>query len=633
MSDQRLLHVTPTEGGLLSQYKKLRLERSKAFVGGEVYRWLETHTLSNEEEAAGYVVHTLKYLREKSPDDKTLQLERAESALRAEVVKWAPRFAKLWEGRAHFTIFTEPALDFASYLGLATHSDDTKGYDVLRTAGVIFTDAQRAIDEEALTLLASTGDEGEKLSSGIRDAIKKRDEICDRYFERRGVEKDKRHTDWDFVADANTIRGFLSLEPLKEIHDADVKKVGEDYFKEYPLEDTHPLVYKRKEIPEFVEKTGIQESEFDAFLFDLWQSETDEIWRSNIQVPRWAKWLMVALWTDVVAPQLERERLSLARVTAARIPMGVIETLHGNRQIGDSKIVGIESTVLVPLHNNKEGQLHLPLDVHVRGAKGVVALRNLFSGTDWKAYIISWLLWHREGGSMDGTFRWAAKPSLLKQFNIGGVSQGQITRVHGATFKGIQRSFDTVLTRYGISGIGIDGGVELKAKNPEPLINVHTKNGKVIHAVHAPLAMAGMREHNFAQAPESILSVDARRMPEAIGVVGFLRNYAQQIGKKGHVTKKLDAFLTDVKADRERQAKDGLAFWTSTYERYRLASEEGDLATLAIQGEGPSAIVTIEQTETMEAIYKDLYETHARKAKEAQRAAAIKATKGGGKRK
>ena len=257
MSDRRLVHVAPTDEGLLAQYERLRREYPKAWVGEEVSRWLETHNLSQVEKAAGYVVQTLTFLRENHPKDQILNSERAEIALRAEVVKWAPRFAKLWEGRAHFTIFVDAELDYASYLGLATHDGDNGE----RPASVIFTDAQKAIDEGALTLLASVGEKGKELSEDIRDRLKRRDEICDRYFERRGVEKAKRHTDWEFLEVANTIRGVISLQEMQAIHDTNVKKVGEDYFKEYPLEDTHPLVYRKDEKAALIAKTGIQEDE------------------------------------------------------------------------------------------------------------------------------------------------------------------------------------------------------------------------------------------------------------------------------------------------------------------------------------------------------------------------------------
>ena len=121
---QVFLRVTPTEEGLLRQYEQLRRERPKIHTGDEISRWLDTHNLSKVGSAAGYAAHVFKFLRDTYPNNQTLKLEQAELALRAEAMKWAPKFAKLWEGRAHFTIYVDPELDYASYLGLATHEDD-----------------------------------------------------------------------------------------------------------------------------------------------------------------------------------------------------------------------------------------------------------------------------------------------------------------------------------------------------------------------------------------------------------------------------------------------------------------------------------------------------------------------------
>ena len=291
-----LQHLDTSGKSLVEQHDNLRRDRQPSDLYDEqIFRWLLTDRLSTKEEAASYVLKTLNFLREKSPDDATLKSERAESALRDEFVRWAPKFALLWEGRAHFTVstVTDKERDSTSRVfSIATHSGDTQGADS------ILTDTQNAIDEDAISLLATTGEEGKKLSEDIRGAIERRDEICARYFSKRGLARG----DWEFVADTISIRRFLSLEPLQKTHDDDVKKGGG------PLEDTHPLVYIRKEIHEFVSKTGIQEKEFKPFLYDIWRSEMDDVWISDVNVPRWAKWLMVALWLDVVAPQLERER-------------------------------------------------------------------------------------------------------------------------------------------------------------------------------------------------------------------------------------------------------------------------------------------------------------------------------------
>lgn len=365
----------------------------------------------------------------------------------------------------------------------------------------------------------------------------------------------------------------------------------------------------------------------NGLVFSLWLGDGPVI--ASVDSKRNISFATV-LWNSIV-------KTALARTKAVRLPRAMLDTLHGNR--GANHIVPhneeIEETTLTYLSKQKGNQLHLPLDVGlVRGksGEGEIALRHLFSGIDWKAYILAWLKWLRDGGSMLGTFQWAAKPGLLRQFNLGGGA-----RVHGETFRGIQKSFDTVLTKYGISTIVIadERGerTTFRATSPEPLINVHTRNGKLLHAVHAPLAMAGMREHQFAQAPESILSVDARRMPEAIGLVRFLRDNAQKIGKDGYVKRPLDRFLTETHTDRTRQAKDGRSFWSDTFEKFQVASREGDLAVLAIDGEGPGAIVTIEQSQTMGDIYQDLYATHERKAKEARKGAALRASKAVRKRK
>ena len=298
------LRVTPTEEGLLRQYERLRKENPKCLVGDETERWLHTHNLSKVGSAAGYAAETYKFLCETYPSNQTLKLERAraEFALRAEAVKWAPKFAQLWEGKAHFTLYTDTGLTNATYIGLATHEDD--GGERIRN--VIFSDNQKAIDAEALALLASTGEKGKELSEQIQERLKQRDEILDRYFESIGIENDERHTGPEFQEDTNRIIAFLiAAEPTQKL--LTIGANGETVEMDVTEEKA-----------EFLATTDIQEDEFKTFLFDLWQAELEEVWSDDIdiQVPRWAKWLMVSLWFDVVGPLLEkayRKPASLAR--------------------------------------------------------------------------------------------------------------------------------------------------------------------------------------------------------------------------------------------------------------------------------------------------------------------------------
>jgi len=318
---QVFLRVTPTEEGLLRQYEQLRRERPKIHIGSEIDRWLDTHNLSKVGSAAGYAAQGFKFLCDTYPNNQTLKLEQAELALRAEAMRWAPKFAKLWEGRAHFTIYVDPELDYASYLGLATHDDD--GGERIRN--VIFSDNQKAIDAEALAILASTGEKGKELSEQIQERTKQRDEILDRYFESRGIEKDKRHTDHGFQEDTNRIIAFLiAADPTQKLTTIGVNGERDE-------------VDVTEEKAWFIEERNVFEDEFKTFLFDLWDAELEEVWDDaiDIHVPRWAKWLMVSLWFDVVGPLLEKAYKKPASLVRAVFADTI--AFHSRGQDFDSK--------------------------------------------------------------------------------------------------------------------------------------------------------------------------------------------------------------------------------------------------------------------------------------------------------
>ena len=623
MNGRILLNVTPTEEGLLAQYEQLRRERPKIFVGDEVQRWLETHNLSQVEKAAGYVVQTLTFLRENHPKDQILNSERAEIALRAEVVKWAPRFAKLWEGRAHFTIFVDAELDYASYLGLATHDGDNGE----RPASVIFTDAQKAIDEGALTLLASVGEKGKELSDGIRERIKHRDEICDRYFDRRGVEKAKRHTDWEFVADTNAIRRFLSIVPLQAIHDADVKKVGEEYFKEYPLEDTHPLVYIKEERDTFLAETGIKEEEFKPLLWDLWQSGAYETWTPNVQVPRWAKWLMVALWTDVVAPQIEREIAREKENTL--VPSGLITTLRDGRRdggliLGPFGPWGEGGTPTIAVIPQKGISLFLSFDADVvqQGSKGTVSLRQAINGYQMRVLLASYTAWLDEGRDPGGKFIFDENIFLGDYLGLKHIdrSDQKGLRFSSTTRKALRSAFDA------LRGIQVKSFGDIEASEPEPLIQqYHQKStGKHLWYRHAPLLIDAVHEH-YTQFPRAVLRQEANDAALSIGMASFVREKALVLmDHNGTHEAPLSYWLEKAGEDpTEGKRKLGNAYFQKASDRLKRAIQEGEIGSFSGAGDRATSVLTFAADPKLLFAYEPLKKARGKRIKAARIGEAI----------
>ena len=613
------LRVTPTEEGLLRQYERLRKENPKCLVGDETERWLHTHNLSKVGSAAGYAAETYKFLCETYPSNQTLKLERAraEFALRAEAVKWAPKFAQLWEGKAHFTLYTDTGLTNATYIGLATHEDD--GGERIRN--VIFSDNQKAIDAEALALLASTGEKGKELSEQIQERLKQRDEILDRYFESIGIENDERHTGPEFQEDTNRIIAFLiAAEPTQKL--LTIGANGETVEMDVTEEKA-----------EFLATTDIQEDEFKTFLFDLWQAELEDVWNDavEIHVPRWAKYLMAALWFDVVGPQIERERTR----ENARAPSYVMTTIRDGRRDGGLAIGpwGKDGTPHVQVVPPKGFALYLPWDADVEGENGeTVSIRQTLTGQNILVYLAACTSWLDEGRDPGGRFIFDENFFLGEYLGSRRIARSDKkgSRFTSKNRASLRASFET-LQRIHVKSVG-----DVVASEAEPLIQkYHQKStGKHLYYRHSPLLVDALNQ-DYTQFPRAVLRQDAKDAALSIGMASFVREKATVLMKhNGTHEAPLSYWLEKAGEDpADGKRRLGNAYFQKASDKLKRVIQEGEVGSFSGVGDGAASLLTFTADTTLLGAYEPLKKAQAEAIKIARTGNAIAAAKARSKKK
>jgi len=246
------------------------------------------------------------------------------------------------------------------------------------------------------------------------------------------------------------------------------------------------------------------------------------------------------------------------------------------------------------------------------------AARQVLTGGRMKLYTATWLLWDeaRQGSRLaddHGLFRWSPSHVLLDIYGAKPVyttAKGRrYARPSPRIEKALREDFALLRETYllGIGPLSTDPAQALIYQ-----IHQEERGEEVYH--HATLALMAMKSQ-FIQVPVAVLRLLPADVPLALGFCNLWRvHIVPSIFRgAGHYRTTLHQLAEQVGEDPSAGARrDGRTYWTGLAEQVRSVVQHGDLGTIAISGEGPTATVTLEPSDALAAVYRSLLDAQQR---------------------
>ena len=257
--------------------------------------------------------------------------------------------------------------------------------------------------------------------------------------------------------------------------------------------------------------------------------------------------------------------------------------------------------------------LHLPFE-SIANAPRPSDVRDVLDGRLQRAYVATWALVDRYaethgGDNQLGIFERDRRHVLLDLYGL----KPAHTTVRGKRYErpasGAEADFDEDLER--LTRIGLEGIGDVRSET-QPLVERYTDGlaggREVFH--HAHLALVAVRE-NFIQVPQAVMRLKADDTPLALGIARVLRRKARDVLRgTGRYETKLQQLADAAGEDVAQQTRDrgARAYWANLTERMARVIQAGELGSLHVKGEGPSACVTLTPSVPLATVYASLAE-------------------------
>lgn len=241
-------------------------------------------------------------------------------------------------------------------------------------------------------------------------------------------------------------------------------------------------------------------------------------------------------------------------------------------------------------------------------------VRSVLTGPLLRAYTATWALtgaWTAEHGGVNphGLFEMRARDVLLDLYGL----KPKPTKTRGKLYerppttaeKELAETFGTLHLCL-LESIG-----NVSASAPEPMLTRYRDDatGRAVYR-QAPLAMLALQRF-YVQVPREVLRLESLDTPLALGVArGLLHNARTILRGAGHWRCTLDALarIAGDPIDDARRHRGASAAYGSLAERLQRVVRDGALGEVHLEGEGPTALVTLTPSDALGTVYSSLTE-------------------------
>lgn len=266
--------------------------------------------------------------------------------------------------------------------------------------------------------------------------------------------------------------------------------------------------------------------------------------------------------------------------------------------------VDLEHWRLTPPHGHQLA-LHIGFD-NVTKTPKAGDVRSVLTGGFLRAYLATWALTDHIDNP-HGLFEMDARRVLLDLYGLKPTrekSRPNVTRPPRSAETELQRHFESLQNTL-LEGIG---DVRVGSK-PQSLVSYYSdaRDRRRVYQ-HAQLAMIAVSKH-FIQVPQEVLHLDTKDTALAVGIARVLRHHARDVLRgAGHYRVPLRELADAAREDVQQLVRDrgAGAYYRALADRLHRVVSDGHLGTIHLEGEGPSAIVTLTPSLTLATVYQSL---------------------------
>lgn len=308
------------------------------------------------------------------------------------------------------------------------------------------------------------------------------------------------------------------------------------------------------------------------------------------------QYLALALWCDVVAPRIEKERKKA--LVSTRMPTQIARTMAQARSAG-GRVVSVVGGTGILVQPPSGIALALPFGEGVRvknkkGSVGLVGLRQVLTPLALRTYLASLVLYQDTGMRDDGTFETESDAAIL---DITGATKHERIKNGRSYFNFATKDLRSVKEHFALfAQTRVLAVGDLEMTGGDPLLDEvrDRRNGKRVCYVHARL-VAGALKNDYIQIPRAVCKLAPGEVPYGMGIALIVRRLML-----GHLKKKkaleaplldwLDAAGVDFI---EGARKEGRRFFDEQIAKLVRVAEEGKFGIMSASGTGKSATLKL----------------------------------------
>jgi hypothetical protein len=343
--------------------------------------------------------------------------------------------------------------------------------------------------------------------------------------------------------------------------------------------------------------------------------------------------------TDERSTAVAAARMREARSRCVQVPREIIQSF-GAARAGEGELEAFVGLFSAPLTGGQRWtiipprgtQLTLPL-VNASPEHFAVAARDALPGSMLRTYLATWALWAKAGGAATGAFERDDRVILSELFGVAGMADRGSLRMSPTRLAELSADFDRlegIFIKTASIKTGDSPDLSVSVSSPEPLLQRITARAgtreKRVYAHARPMVLLAHRV--YVQVPSPVLRLNARDIPIAMALAEFWRDRTVPdiLNGPGHSRLRLRQLLARLAVDvKAAVRRDGHTFWIRQAASLARIANAGDLGTLHVEGEGPSAIVTLTPSVTLGLAYHALAERQRERRAAARLAEPMKA--------